>query len=145
LVERLLGALELSVPELDLADVPDLTGYLGEQYTGGVGVGIIGGTSEAVTGAGRLDQLRPGAVPLVAALARRLAAHPRVATLLTVGPEITDEQDIAAAHGAAQLALAVATAAAVLYRVGVRPWATEPATPCSPSSATAGRARQRPY
>ncbi|MGI5224010.1 DUF6461 domain-containing protein [Actinoallomurus sp. CA-142502] len=126
LVERLLGALELTVPELDLAGAPDLTGFLGEPPTGNVGVGIMSGTSEAVTGAAMLDQIRPGVLPLVAALARRLADHPRVTTLLAVGPEITDEQEIAAAHGAVRLALAVATAAAVLHGVGVRPWAIEP-------------------
>ncbi|WP_346121916.1 hypothetical protein [Micromonospora coerulea] len=45
---------------------------------------------------------------------------------MALGPEITDEQGVAAAHGAAQLALAVATTVAVLHRVGVQPWATEP-------------------
>ncbi|MFG3709024.1 DUF6461 domain-containing protein [Micromonospora sp. NPDC047670] len=126
LTERLLGALELTVAELDLGDAPDLTGLLGEPVTGSFGVASVSGQSEAVTGAAVLEQIRPGAVPLVAALARRLATQPRVAPLLTVAPGITDERDIAAAHGAAQLALAVATAAAVLRRVGIRPWATEP-------------------
>ncbi|MBG6092094.1 DUF6461 domain-containing protein [Actinomadura viridis] len=126
LVERLLGALELTVPELDLTGVPDLTGLLGEPFTGGFGVVCMEGTSEAVNGAAMLDQIRPGAVPLVAALARRLATHPRVAALLVVQPGITGEQDVAAAHGAAWLALAVATAAAVLHRAGLQPWAVEP-------------------
>jgi hypothetical protein len=126
LIERLLGALELTVPELDLAGAPDMTGFLGEPFTRNFGVGIMDGTSEAVTGAATLDRIRPGAVPLVAALARRLATHPRVAALLAVGPGITDERAVAAAHGAAQLGLAVATAAAVLHRVDVQPWATQP-------------------
>lgn len=126
LTERLLGALELTVSELDLAGAPDLTGFLGEPLTGDFGIATMGGQSEAVTGAAMLEQIRPGAVPLVVALARWLATHPRVAALLMVGPEITDEPGIAAAHGAAQLALAVATAAAVLHQVGIPPWATEP-------------------
>ncbi|MEW2357706.1 DUF6461 domain-containing protein [Spirillospora sp. NPDC029432] len=114
------------MPELDLADVPDLSHLLGEPLTGAVGFLSADETSEAVKGAGMLDQFRPGAVPLVAALSCRLATHPRVAALLAVGPEITEEQDVAAAHGAAHLALAVATSAGVLRRVGVHPWPTEP-------------------
>ncbi|MGW4461857.1 DUF6461 domain-containing protein [Micromonospora sp. NPDC004704] len=126
LVERLLGALELTVLVLDLADAPDLTDFLPEPFSGNIAVSSMGGMSEAVTGASVLDGIRPGAVPLVATLARRLAAHPRVAGFLTVPPELADEQGVAAAHGRAQLALAVATAAAVLHRVGLQPWATEP-------------------
>ncbi|MEV4628171.1 DUF6461 domain-containing protein [Micromonospora sp. NPDC049523] len=126
LVERLLGALELTVPVLDPAGAPDLTGYLPEPFTGNLAVSSMGGTSEAVTGAAVLERIRPGAVPLVAALARRLATHPQVAALLAVAPEIVDEQGVAAAHGRARLALAVATTTAVLHRVGVQPWATTP-------------------
>ncbi|MEU5884988.1 hypothetical protein [Spirillospora sp. NPDC047279] len=126
LIERLLGALELTVPELDLVGVPDLAGLLEEPFSGSFGVVRMSGTSEAVNAAAMLDRVRPGAVLLVAALARRLATHPRVAALLAVGLEITDEPGVAAAHGAAQLALAVSTAAAVLHGVGVQPWATQP-------------------
>ncbi|GAA2166439.1 DUF6461 domain-containing protein [Actinomadura napierensis] len=126
LVERLLGALELTVPELDLAGVPDLAGLLGEPVTGRFVMAMTSGTSEAVHGAAMLDQVRPGAVPLVAALARRLATRERVAALLAVGPEITDEPGVAAAHGGAHLALAVSSAAAVLHGVGVQAWAIEP-------------------
>ena len=127
LIERLLGALELTVPEVDLAGAPELTGFLGAPFTGNFGMVRSGEQSEAITGAAVLDHIRPGAVPLVAALARRLASHPRVAPQLAVRPGITDEPGVAAAHGAGQLALAVATAAAVLYRVGIHPWATKPA------------------
>ncbi|MFI0410072.1 DUF6461 domain-containing protein [Actinomadura sp. 3N508] len=126
LVERLLGALELTVPELEVSGVPDLTGFLGEPLTGGFAVTSGDGTSEAVTGAAVLDTVRPGAVPLVAAVARRLAAHPDVAPLLEVAPDITGEREVAAAHGAARLALAVSTATAVLSRVDLQPWAIEP-------------------
>ncbi|MFG1889214.1 DUF6461 domain-containing protein [Micromonospora sp. NPDC049051] len=126
LVERLLGALELTVAELDLAGgTPDLAGLLGAPITGAFSIVSMGGQSEAINGAAMLEQLRPGVSSLVAALARRLATHPQVAAHLVVEPGITAEQDIAAAHGAAQLALAVATATAVLRRVGIPPWATE--------------------
>lgn len=126
LVERLLGALELTVPELDPAGVPDMSGLLGEPLNGGFGMGVAEGTSDAVRGAALLEAIRPGAVPLVAALARRLAAHPRVAALLAVDTAITGEREVAAAHGAARLALAVSTAAAVVRRAGVQPSAAGP-------------------
>ncbi|MEW2378097.1 DUF6461 domain-containing protein [Micromonospora sp. NPDC047812] len=127
LVERLLGALELTVAELDLAGTtPDLTGLLGAPAAGAFAIVSTSGQSEAITGAAVLEQLRPGVSAVVAALARRLAGHPRVAALLTAGPDIAAEQDIAAAHGANRLALAVATSAAVLHRVGVPSWATAP-------------------
>ncbi|QKW32832.1 hypothetical protein HUT06_01265 [Actinomadura sp. NAK00032] len=138
LVERLLGALELTEPELDLAGVPDLSGLLGEPFSGQFGMGITDGTSEAVHGAAMLDQIRPGAVPLVATLARRLAAHQRVAVLLAVEPEVTDELEVAASHGAAHLALAVSTAAAVLHRVGVHPQVTRPPAVLGVAIGTAG-------
>ncbi|WP_199853281.1 DUF6461 domain-containing protein [Plantactinospora sp. BC1] len=126
LTERLLGALELAVAELDLTGAPDLTGFLPEPFTGNVAIATMGGQSEAVSGAALLGQIRPGAVPLVVALARRLAAHPQVSPRLEVAPDITDESAVAAAHGAAWLGLAVATAAAVLPRVGIPRWATAP-------------------
>ncbi|GAA4235113.1 DUF6461 domain-containing protein [Actinomadura meridiana] len=124
LIERVLGALELTVPELNLVGVPDLTGVLGEPFTGAFAVGT--GTSEAISGLDILNQIQPDAVPLVAKLAQRLASHQRIAEVLTVDSGITDEQELAAAHGAAYLALAVSIAAAVLPRVGLLPWATQP-------------------
>lgn len=45
LIERLLGALELTLPELDLAGTPDLTDHLGEPFTGNIGVVTMDGTS----------------------------------------------------------------------------------------------------
>lgn len=125
LIERLLGALELTVPKLDLPGAPELISHL-PPFTGGFALVRVSGQSEALTQAGMVEQLRPGAQDLVGALTRRLAAVPQVAAQLTVAPEVTDEQDIAAAHGAAHLALAVATAAAVLPGVGVPPWARTP-------------------
>ncbi|MEO3778698.1 DUF6461 domain-containing protein [Micromonospora sp. B11E3] len=61
-----------------------------------------------------MERLRPGVADLVVALARRLAAHPSVVPLLAVAPEAGDESAIAAQHGTAHLALAVATACAVI-------------------------------
>jgi hypothetical protein len=126
LVERLLGALELTVAELTFDHLPDLTELLAAPAVHHFGMVTMGAQSEAVTGAHTLDQIRPGAVPLVADVARRLAVHPPVAGLLAVDPAVTDEDGIAAAHAAAHLALAVTTASAVLSRVGVHPWARTP-------------------
>ena len=125
---RLLGALELTVPELDLAGVPDLSRLLGAPRTGTFGFISMGEDDEAARGIGMLEQVRPGAVALVVALARRLAGDRRVASQLSVAPDLTDEADVAARHGAAHLALAAATAAAVLPRVGAGEWATKPPT-----------------
>jgi hypothetical protein len=85
-------------------------------------------TTRRPGGIGTLEQVWPGAVALVVALARRLAGDQHVAAQLSVSPDLTDEADVAARHGAAHLALAVATAAAVLPRVGAGEWATEPPT-----------------
>ncbi|MGW4500816.1 DUF6461 domain-containing protein [Micromonospora sp. NPDC004336] len=126
LVERLLGALELTVAELDVGTVAGLADLLCEPLTGTFALATMGGQSEAVTGVAVLEQIRPGAVPLVVALARRLASHPRVAALLTVGPDVTGEEAVAAAHGAARLALAATVAAAVLRQIDARNWATRP-------------------
>lgn len=126
LTERLLGALELTVQELALTGAPDLTSFLGEPLTGSFGFLSMSGQSEAVTGAARLEQIRPGALPLAAELARRLSTHPHIAPRLSVAPGISGESEVAAAHGAAHLALAVATAAAVLHRTRTSSWATEP-------------------
>ena len=51
-----------------------------------------------------------------------------MASQLSVAPDVTDEADVAARHGAAHLALAAATAAAVLPRVDAGEWATQPPT-----------------
>src|SRR5258708_39299752 len=73
-----------------------------------------GDESQAVTGVRFLEMLGPGAAELAAALATRLAAHPVAAPLLAVGADVTGEAPIAAAHGTAYLALAVAAASAAL-------------------------------
>jgi hypothetical protein len=132
LAERLLGALELTVSALDLAGVPDLSSYLGQPPTGRVAFAHAAGDSQAVTAAALLERLRPGAADLAASLTRQLAGHQLVVPLLAVPPDATDEASIAAAHGRAYLALAVAAASAVIGR-----WPL-PAPVDSPAAAVVG-------
>ncbi|KFU81866.1 hypothetical protein SAMN04489729_0255 [Amycolatopsis lurida] len=119
--ERLLGALELtldalavSIPhEVEVAvPGPDATPQA-------FGFGMIGGPSaETVTAVRLLDQLRPGVSALIVALVEELAGHEALVSLLEPPSELTGEEELAAAHGAAHLALAVAVAAPVLRRAG---------------------------
>jgi hypothetical protein len=116
--ERLLGALELTIAELDLTGAPDLSGYLPAPQ-GQVTFAFGSGGDQGQTGIATafLQQLRPGAAGLAVSLTRQLAGHRLVAPLLATSPEVTGEAAIAAGHGAAHLALAVAVAGAV-----VREW-----------------------
>jgi len=118
--ERLLGALELTLDELPVA-VPDEVeaAIPGPDATpSSFGFGMVGGPSAATDLAVRLlDQLRPGISDLVVTLVAELAENAAVAPLLTAAPELTGEEELAAAHGAAHLALAVAVALPVLRRV----------------------------
>jgi Family of unknown function (DUF6461) len=114
LAERLLGALELTVLALDLAGAPDLSPYLGQPPTGQVAFVHAHSDSQTVTAAALLERLRPGADDLAASLTRQLAGHQLIVPLLAVPPDATDEASIAAAHGSAHLALAVAVASAVI-------------------------------
>lgn len=113
--ERLLGALELTVGELDLSGAPDLSSYLGGSgQTGLFAFAHVGPESQTTTAVTLLERLRPGAAALAVSLTRRLAGHPLVAPLLEVPSDVAGEAPIAAAHGAAYLALSVATAGAVV-------------------------------
>lgn len=154
LAERLLGALELTLPGLPLGGIPDLSEYLPD--SGGparpraaastvrkkarpglgepllpslkldpsqpraraVSVMHVAGESEAMAAARTLERFRPGSADLTVALCRRLCGHRLVAPLLDAAPEkVPDgpaaEEHVAAAHGAAYLALGVAVAWAV--------------------------------
>jgi hypothetical protein len=116
LAERLLGALELTVPELDLATAWDPPPHLREPLTGHFAFASADQQSDAKTAVAMLEQLRPGVADLALSVARQLAGHHRIASLLAARPTSAagaDEASIAAAHGAAYLALAVATATAV--------------------------------
>jgi Family of unknown function (DUF6461) len=113
--ERLLGALEFTVAELDLSGAPDLSSYLGgPAQTGLFAFAHAGPESQTMTAVTLLERLRPGAAALAASLTRRLARHRLVAPLLDVPADVAGEAPIAATHGAAYLALSVATAGAVV-------------------------------
>ncbi|SIR31852.1 hypothetical protein SAMN05444858_108164 [Micromonospora avicenniae] len=123
--ERLLGALEMTVTGLEPAEVPGLTVYLPPPppASGRYGFASAGNDSEALTAALLLDAVRPGVADLVLALAGRLAVHPAVVPHLVVPPDAADEQAVAARHGQAHLALAVAVAHTVVGNVQIPPLA----------------------
>ncbi|SHN43759.1 DUF6461 domain-containing protein [Cryptosporangium aurantiacum] len=155
-VERLLGALERSVadapaglPDLSahLRPLPDGShiAFLSS-----------GRESAAYTAASLIDRLRPGVADLVLALARALAEHPAIQPHLRADPAVPPpatasssadaasadaaaasssaaysaaadgEEAVAAQHGAAYLALSVATASAVITQADA-PNLVEPA------------------
>ncbi|MER7442452.1 DUF6461 domain-containing protein [Micromonospora avicenniae] len=122
--ERLLGALELTVTGMEPVDVSGLTLYLPPPPAGGrYGFASAGHDSEALTAALLLDGVRRGLADLVLALARRLAVHPSIVPLLLVAPDAADEQAVAAQHGRAHLALAVAVAHTVVGHMQAPPLA----------------------
>ncbi|GGN72408.1 hypothetical protein GCM10010112_40670 [Actinoplanes lobatus] len=124
--ERLLGALELAIDGFDWSAAPDLTGDL-PGLPPNMLYGMVSGfgqQSEAVSAAAMLDRIRPGVVDRIVALSREVAptgmaapdekaAPARKAARAGIG--VTgDEPAIAAAHGAAHLAVAVVVAGAVV-------------------------------
>jgi hypothetical protein len=113
--ERLLGALELTVPTLDFAAVPDVTPYVEPLRPGPFSLAYSSADSAAVMAATMLHQFRADMVELIGELTGKLAAQPAITRQLTVSDDVHGEIAIAAAHGAAYLALGVATAAAVLH------------------------------
>ncbi len=117
--DRLLGALELTVPALDLSAAPDVRPHLHLPRAGELTFDNTPWDSEVGAAAGLLDRFRPGFVEPIAELTAKLADQPAIAALLTVSADLTDERAIAAAHGAAHIALGVVTAAAVLRAVQV--------------------------
>jgi hypothetical protein len=120
-VERLLGALELTVAGHDWSGVPGPSAGLPRPPDAGyVFVASGGNDSEAASAARLVEQLYPGLADRTAGLVRSLAAHRALTRLLAVPPSTTAEPAIAAAHGAAHLALAVAVAGAVIHRTD--PW-----------------------
>jgi hypothetical protein len=131
LVERLLGALELTIPHLSLDGAPDLAPYLPGSGAAGPGarrtvVSTVraGGEGEATASARILEQFRPGSSDLAVALCRRLAGHQLIVPLLAVTAPVAlsdgaaadgaaAEEAVAAAHGTGYLALCVAVGWAV--------------------------------
>ncbi|WP_428964814.1 DUF6461 domain-containing protein [Micromonospora fluostatini] len=116
-VERLLGALELTVAGHDWSSAPVATPGL-RPPTGVGGAWLVAGghDSEATSVVRMLDGLFPGLADRTVTVVRAAAHHPAVAPLLAVTPTAADEQSVAAGHGAAHLALAVAVAGAVVQQ-----------------------------
>lgn len=118
-VERLLGALELTIDRYAWNRAPDLVAGLPATPAARLAMVSTGGHDSAATSAAALlHRLRPGLADRADALVRELVTHPGVVRLLTVGTTTTDEPAIAAAHGTAHLALAVAIAGAVIHQAG---------------------------
>lgn len=117
LPERLLGALELAIPDLVIAAPDRLTGAVPPGATGPLGFASRGGENEAGRATTILAGVRPGATELVAELGKALAAHDLLGELLTVEGD-GDEATLAARHGTAYLALAVVVATAMLRELG---------------------------
>lgn len=116
-VERLLGALELVVAGHDWNGAPALLPGLPAMSDARYAFVATGGhDSEAATAARLVEQLHPGLADRTTALVRAAARHPALTQLLAVPPDVSDEPAIAAAHGAAHLALAVAVAGAVVHQ-----------------------------
>ncbi|MFL6072583.1 MAG: DUF6461 domain-containing protein [Mycobacteriales bacterium] len=126
LAERLLGALEIAVERLPM-DVPAglVRAAAGTTGAAAAATGAAArpravamvtrvGDSAAVDAVALLDGLRPGASALVGTLVATMARHPAVAPLLAVDASGEDEAGVAARHGTAYLAMATATAVAVL-------------------------------
>lgn len=121
LAERLLGALELTIPSLVLDGAPDLPAYLkdpGAPSRRRIATVTRSGDSEVMASVGHLASFQPGSSDLTVALCQRLSAHPLIVPLLESVPEkVPDgaaaEETFAAAHGAGHLALGVAVGWAV--------------------------------
>ncbi|MFD3748017.1 DUF6461 domain-containing protein [Nocardia sp. NPDC058633] len=124
LPERILGALELLVAELSVPRLPNIAALLPAREDGEyVMFGTMAGSGETTTAIDRLEAFRPGALALVVALAARVSEHSDVVAQLdsTVGSDSSvarDEAAVAAAHGAAYLALAVSVSVIVLRTLG---------------------------
>ncbi|MBL7501418.1 hypothetical protein I6A84_03075 [Frankia sp. CNm7] len=144
---RLLGALELAVGDLRVEGVPaGLTaGIPAAPHGHQSAITFSGDHAELANAVTLLDQLRWGATTVVVELVRALGTHPTIAALFDPPPARLEpptdvplsttpatpagaaaESAVAARHGAAYLALGVATAAAVLAELPLPaavPWA----------------------
>jgi hypothetical protein len=111
LTQRLLGALETSLPEVAL---PAAAALVETPAAGGVSFAMTHGEADTLVAVRTLESIRPGVAEAVTEVAARLASVPGVAAALRVPREATGEIDIAAEHGSRHLALGVTVAAAVL-------------------------------
>ncbi|MFI7672242.1 DUF6461 domain-containing protein [Actinophytocola sp. NPDC049390] len=121
LTERLLGALELTVDRLVVDIPPDLVSGL-TPFTGTTfGMAWMGEKSATELPVALVEKVHPGAADLVVSLVDTLRD-------MASRPDATgDEEAIAAQHGAAHLALAVAVSTAVLRSLGTEVAAETPA------------------
>ncbi|HEX7307537.1 DUF6461 domain-containing protein [Lentzea sp.] len=117
--ERLLGALELGVAALPLHAPADVVAGLRPPGNGTFGFVSLGRESALRRPVAFVAAAHPGAIELVTDHVRSMTG------LLDLSGASGDEAAIAAQHGAAHLALAVAVSAAVLRAVGT-PTSTDP-------------------
>ncbi|MEV6901190.1 DUF6461 domain-containing protein [Amycolatopsis sp. NPDC051372] len=115
LVERLHGALELTVRSLP--PVVGAAAGLGGGVAGTFAFASLTTEAEALREARSFEARRQGAAEVIAGLVSRLVGEEAIAGLLGADA-VGDEEAAAAAHGAAYLAVAVVTAAAVLGDAG---------------------------
>ncbi|MEV6237974.1 DUF6461 domain-containing protein [Lentzea sp. NPDC051838] len=114
--ERLLGALELGVAKLTLTAPDAVVSGLRPPPEGGFGFMSFGGESALKRPVAMVAGAHPGAIELITEQVRTMAA------LLDLGEVDGDEAAVIAKHGAAHLALAVATSAAILRKLNT--WAS---------------------
>ncbi|MET9626805.1 DUF6461 domain-containing protein [Lentzea sp. NPDC006480] len=114
--ERLLGALELGVSKLTLQVADDVVAGLVPLPDGTTFSYVtFGGQSPLKEPVSLIAMTRPGAIELITEQVRANAA------LLDLSDVTGDENTVIARHGAAHLALAVATTAAVLNKIRTSP------------------------
>jgi hypothetical protein len=112
LAERLLGALELTVDDLNVDIPPDLLAGLPEPQLGRFGFATSGEASATRQAVSVVEHVHPGAADMVVELVGALRDKASV-------PDADgDEAEIAAQHGAAHFALAVVVSTAVFGALG---------------------------
>ncbi|PWV73510.1 hypothetical protein DFR69_107137 [Nocardia neocaledoniensis] len=120
LPERILGALEMAVADLDTPPMPAVAALVPPPPDGMYGFATMGGGGETQAAVAKLAAMRPGALDLVVSATARLAeragavGHPSPPS-----PSGLSEEAVAAAHGRSQLAAGVAVAALVLRALGL--------------------------
>jgi hypothetical protein len=116
LTQRLLGALEMNLPEVSL---PAAAALVETPVAGGVVFAAMHGEADTLVAVRVVESIWPGVIEIVTELVARVAGDPGVAAVLRVPPDATGETGIAAEHGARHLALGVTVATAVLHPIDV--------------------------
>ena len=93
LTQRLLGALEMNLPEVGL---PAAAALVEVPAAGGVSFAMTHGEADTVVAVRMLESIRPGVIETVTELVTRVAGAPGVAAVLRVPAEATGETGIAA-------------------------------------------------